>query len=152
MRTCSARPCTRVRILPFHPSMSFKDVLGYTPEGVPIPLSEYSVSARTSHHLHDGRVLPATCLHDKSWACSDFPPSTTSRGGVRRSSYFIIITHFIYSAKLDFFYFRDNIYNRRPDFNWQYKRVHVWSTFQFNLLSGNKWHSRVSVNLFSTTS
>ena len=67
-----ARPCIKVRILPFHPSTS-KMRITLRSLGEPAPLSENSVSARTSRITPDGRYpLPLPRL-PLAW-CSDFPP------------------------------------------------------------------------------
>ena len=64
-----ARPCTQVRILPFHPVCFHTDYSRRNPFAF-----APGVTARTSIPLLVRRVLPATLLQAYAWACSDFPP------------------------------------------------------------------------------
>jgi hypothetical protein len=90
----TARPCTRVRILPFHPT------------GYPASYSRRNsfafardVSARTSHLTVDGCYpLPGSAF---TRACSDFPLHP-----YRQSDHhtFILYHNSVVVAKLDFFY------------------------------------------------
>lgn len=74
-----ARPCTQVRIWPFHPSYYYE---GLSIAGYPL-LSEEGVSARTSRLTAYGSYplpLPRACAVAK---CPDFPHSSPLQGQPR---------------------------------------------------------------------
>jgi hypothetical protein len=69
-RRCEARPCTQVRILPFHSTCCQIDYSSYK-ESLCFRLGR--LCSHLSFPSGNGRALPATLLHSKLWACSDFP-------------------------------------------------------------------------------
>ena len=71
----AARPCTQVRILPFHPARHHADSSKSFPKKFsrcPFPFEKRRLCSHLASHL--GRALPATLLSRKCEACSDFPP------------------------------------------------------------------------------